>query len=89
MKKFIGQPNSWQEFWDNFSSSVHENSGLNDIHRFVHLRSLVEGTAYDTIAGLALTATNYKVAVDLLKQRLGQRQLIINCHTENLMKIHS
>ena len=51
------------------------------------MRSLVEGTAYDTIAGLALTAANYKVAVDLLKQRFGQRQFIINCHLENLMKI--
>ena len=87
IKKFSGQPSGWQEFWDNFSSSVHENSGLNDIDRFVHLRSLVEGTAYDTIARLALTAANYKVAVDLLKQRFGQRQLIINCHMENLMKI--
>ena len=87
IKKFSGQPSSWQEFWDNFSSSIHENSGLNDIDRFVHLRSLVEGTAYDTIAGLALTAANYKVAVDLLKQRFGQRQLIINYHMENLMKI--
>ena len=87
MKKFNGQPSSWQEFWDNFRSSVHENSGLNDIDRFVHLRSLVEGTAYDTIAGLTLTSANYKVAVDLLKQRFGQRQLTINCHMENLMKI--
>ena len=87
IKKFSGQPSGWQEFWDNFSSSVHEYSGLNDIDRFVHLRSLVEGTAYDTIAGLALTAANYKVAVDLLKQRFGQRQLIISCHMENLMKI--
>ena len=66
---------------------MHENSGLNDISRFVHLRSLVEGTAYDTITGLAPTAANYKVAVDLLKQRFGQRQLIINYHMENLMKI--
>ena len=82
MKKCSSQPSGWQEFWDNFSSSVHENSGLNDIDRFVHLRSLVEGTAYDTIAGLALTAANYKAAVDLLKQLL-----IINCHMENWMKI--
>ena len=60
---------------------------MNDIDRFVRLRSLVQETAYDTIAGLALTAANYKVAVDLLKQRFGQRQLIINCDMENLMKI--
>ena len=87
IKKFSGQPSGWQEFWNNFSLSVHENSGLNDVDRFVHLRSLVEGTAYDTIAGRALTAADYKVTVDLLKQRSGQRQLITNCHMENLMKI--
>ena len=63
-KKFSGQPRGWQEFWDNFTLSAHENSGLNNIDRLVHLRSLVEGTAFDTMAGLALTAANYKIAVE-------------------------
>ena len=85
LKKFNGQPTAWQEFYDAFDSSVHKNPSLSDVDRFNYVRNLVEGPAYSTIAGLQLT--NYKAALNLLKERFGQKRIIINCHMENLMKI--
>ena len=87
LKKFNGQPTAWQEFYDAFDSSIHKNSSLSDVDRFNYLRNLVEGPAYSTIAGLQLTGANYKAALNLLKERFGQKRIIINCHMENLMKI--
>ena len=87
LKKFNGPLTSWQEFYDAFNSSVHKNSSLSDVDHFNHLHNLVEGPAYSTIAGLQLTGANYKAALNLLKQRFGQKRIIINCHMENLMKI--
>ena len=87
LKKFNGQPMAWQEFDDAFDSSVHKNPSLSDVDRFNYLRNLVEGPAYSAIAGLQLTGANYKAALNLLKERFGRRRVIINCHTENLMKI--
>ena len=87
LKKFNGQPTAWQEFYDAFDSSVYKNSSLSDVDRFNYLRNLVEGPAYSTIAGLQLTGANYKAALNLLKERFGQKRIIINCHMENLMKI--
>ena len=52
-----------------------------------YFHNFVEGPAYSTIAGLQLTGANYKAALNLLKDRFGQKRIIINCHMENLMKI--
>ena len=60
---------------------------MSDVDCFNYLRNLVDGPAYSTIAGLQLTGANYKAALNLLKERFGQKRIIINCHMENLMKI--
>ena len=81
LKKFSGDPKMWQEWWDSFKVAVHEN-GISDVEKFNHLRSLVEGAAYATIAGLSLTEENYKTAIDLLHERFAQKQIIINSHMD-------
>ena len=53
------------------------------------MKSLLEGPAYSTVAGLALTSTNYEKAIDLLKSRYGQRQVIINSHMEHLLNLQA
>ena len=77
IKKFGFQPWQWLEFWDSFVASVHNNEDLSDAERFSYLKSLLEGPAYSTVAGLALTSTNYEKAIYLLKCRYGKRQVII------------
>jgi len=48
LKKFSGDPKTWQEWWDSFKVAVHEN-GISNVEKFNHLRGLVEGAAYPTI----------------------------------------
>ena len=69
LKKFSGDPKTWQEWWDSFKVAVHEN-GISDVEKFNHLRSLVEGAAYATIAGLSLTEENYKRQLIFFKRGL-------------------
>ena len=88
LKKFSGDPKTWQEWWDSFKVAVHEN-GISDVEKFNHLRSLVEGAAYATIAGLSLTEENYKTAIDLLQERFAQKQIIINSHMDAILKLNS
>ena len=89
IKKFGGQPWQWLEFWDSFVTSVHNNEDLLDAERFSYFKSLLEGPANSTVAGLALTSTNYEKAIDLLKSRYGQRQVIINSHMEHLLNLQA
>ena len=83
IKKFTGDPKEWQSFWDGFSSAVHTNKALKNVDNFNYLRSLLEGTALSAITGLALTESNNANAVDILKQRFGNKQLIISSHMES------
>ena len=67
MRKFSGKPYDWQEFWDAFRSSVHENEELCQVDKFTYLHYLLEEPVKTVIAGFSLTEANYEAAVDLLK----------------------
>ena len=68
--KFSGKVHEWQEFWDGFSNAIHDNANLSEVDKFSYLRGLLLEPARSTIQGFALTADNYKAAVDLLSIRI-------------------
>ena len=86
---FRGNLMKWTPFWDSFNSAVHLNDRLSEIDKFNYLRSLLEGAAYDAIAGLALTAVNYGEAIEILTKRFGNKQLIISKHMESLLHVQA
>ena len=87
IKKFTGNAVEWQAFWDSFDSSVNKQKGLAKVEKFCYLRNLLEGVPYTTIAGFALTDSNYDEAVKLLKERYGRREMIVNSHMDSLANI--
>ena len=82
---FKGNPIYWTAFWDSYESSVHLNSGLSNVDKFNYLRSLLERSAYEAIAELTLSSANYSEAIEILKKRFGNRQMIISRHMEILL----
>lgn len=58
----------WTAFWDSYESAVHLNSALSDIDKFNYLRSLLEKSAYEAVAGLTLSSANYGEAIEILKK---------------------
>ena len=87
LPRFAGDPTKWTTFWDSFSSAIHSSEELNEVDKFQYLKSLLEGSAAETISGLPLTSSNYSHAVDLLAKRYGSKQVIISKHIEELMKL--
>ena len=87
IKRFNGDLTKWVTFWDSFSSSIHSNPTLSSVDKFNYLSSLLESSAAEAIAGLTLTAANYNEAIETLKKRFGNPQLIVNRHTEALLNI--
>ncbi len=87
LPRFSGNITKWTPFWDSYESAVHNNDGLTDIDKFNYLRSLLERAAYEAISGLTLSSANYREAVEILKKRFGNRQLIISKHMELLLNI--
>ena len=89
LKGFGGDSTTWMSFWDSFSSAVDQNECLSEVDKFNHLKTLVHGAAVTTTAGLSLTSAKYKVALDLLKGRFANKQVIISAHMERLLKLPS
>ncbi|KRZ84424.1 hypothetical protein T08_13572 [Trichinella sp. T8] len=63
---FNGDIMQFGAFWDQFQASVHSRTDLNDIEKFICLRSNLKGPALDVISGFSITATNYPEAVKTL-----------------------
>ena len=84
---FDGNPLNFQSFWDLFESTVDKNEHLSDVDRFSYLKNLLSSSAAATISGLTLTNGNYKEAVNLLKERYGNPQLLVSVYFEALVKL--
>ena len=85
IKQFDGNILNWQSFWDQFQSSIHSMNYISDIDKFNYLKSLMSEEANETIAGLNLTAANYKEAVELLQKRYGNKQVLINTYMKKFI----
>ena len=89
IKTFHGDPLEWQTFWDSFSATIHENDELSNIQKMSDLNGILKDEAARAIAGLPMTSDNYIKATALLKERFGQKQVLINAHMEALINIPS
>ena len=89
LPRFNGSLIRWYTFWDSYESAIHSNDTLTDVDKFNYLRSLLEGPALDAIAGLTLTAANYREAVEILQKRFGNKPLIISKHMETLLNVEA
>lgn len=87
LKKFIGMPTNWMNFWDVFDSAVHSNSELSDIDRFNYLQSLSKDAASEAISGLS--ASNYIEDVAVLKKCFGNKQQVASKHMELLVLLEA
>ncbi|CAB4010878.1 Hypothetical predicted protein, partial [Paramuricea clavata] len=76
-----------QAFWASFDSAVGSNSSLSDVDKFNYLKSLLHGSAAETISGFSLTKENYCEAIKLLKERYGNKQVVISSQMDSLLKL--
>ena len=87
LQSFDGDLTKWTTFWDAYESAIHSNVTLSDIDKFTYLRSLVNRSARDAIAGLTLSSANYHEAVSVLVKRFGNKQKIIAKHMDTLLNL--
>ena len=76
-------------FQDTFESAVHNSPTLTSIDKFNCLNSLLELAAAEVIVCFTLMSANYKeiIATATLRQRFGNKQLIVNCHMDLLLNL--
>ena len=69
---FQGDAMKWSEFWELFLISVHQNSGFEDVQKFVILKSHLAGLALRVIQGIPVSSSGYTEAVEALKERFDR-----------------
>jgi len=87
LRKFSGDIHEFQEFWDSFSSAIHENTGLANVDKLKYLKGFLEGQARSVISGLPVTDANYEVAINLIKKRFAKPSVIQHAHINRLIYI--
>ena len=78
-----------KNFWDQFEASIHSKRGISDIDKFSYLRPFLAPVALETISGLTLSSQNYSEAIDLLKNRYGNPQTLINSYMEQFVNLET
>ena len=87
IKKFNGDVTEWQSFIDSFDAAIGQKKRLTDVEKFTYLRGYVEGSALECIKGFPLTNENYDEALNLLKERYGNTQIIIATHMNQIINL--
>ncbi|KAK8778504.1 hypothetical protein V5799_020155 [Amblyomma americanum] len=87
LTRFSGRRHDWQPFWEVFEQVVDKNEELSSVDKFHYLRASVTGDAAAALAGLPPTARCYSDAVELLKKRFGNEELLIEEHMKKLIDI--
>ena len=85
--KFEGDVLQWQGFWDQFSAAIDSNSQLKNIDKFNYLKTYLGKKPLDIISGLTLSSSNYLKALDILRERYGNKQILISSHMDVLVKL--
>ncbi|KRZ58658.1 hypothetical protein T02_1348 [Trichinella nativa] len=83
---FDGDILQFKAFWDQFNAAVHRRDDLEDVTKFVHLRSCLAGPALHAISDVTTAAENYPAVVQLLHDRFYRVSDVLDVH---ILKIFS
>ena len=87
IKKYNGDPTAWKTFYESFLAAVDKNNGLENIEKMNFLISYLEGEAENVIKVLQLSNENYRIALEMLKSRFGDTQVLITAHMSKLLSL--
>ncbi|XP_054713000.1 uncharacterized protein LOC129222513 [Uloborus diversus] len=87
IEKFNGDTCLWLEFFNVYESAIHLNPTLNKLEKFSYLKTLLSGPAFNCVSGFALNESNYDACINILKDRYGRKDLIINSHMNKLLNL--
>ena len=85
LKQFHGNVEDWQSYWDVFESLVHKNSDLDAVAKFTYLDGSLHGEGKKPIQGIKITSENYFIALELLHNRFGRNDVVIQNHIRQLL----
>lgn len=84
LPSFDGSIVNWCAFRDSFKSFVHDDTNVDNIHKFQLLSQSLTGAALSVIKSIPLSASNYNVAWAALTDRFENKRLLATAHLDKL-----
>ncbi|XP_061728871.1 uncharacterized protein LOC133533829 [Cydia pomonella] len=81
---FSGSYEDWPTFQDIFESLIHNNSSLTNVVKLHFLKNSVSGEAQALLKHIQVTDANYEEAWKTLKNRYGNKRIIVNAIMKRL-----
>ncbi|GFR11993.1 uncharacterized protein TNCT_585531 [Trichonephila clavata] len=86
--QFDGNILKFSDLYSQFEAATHNNSNLSDVEKFNYLKSYLTHEAEIAIRGLTLSANNYTIALNIIKEQFGRKDIIIDSHVSKLLHLN-
>ncbi|XP_042147414.1 uncharacterized protein LOC121836553 [Ixodes scapularis] len=87
LQRFDGEKLNWLPFWEQFRQAIHDNIELSGVEKFLYLRTVLTGKAAAAVSGIQATESSYAYAVELLKERFGKKDVLVQEHLTQLLNL--
>ncbi|XP_072392294.1 uncharacterized protein [Diabrotica undecimpunctata] len=88
-KSLEGNFEDWNSFFQLFCTLVIDNSQLNDLQRFIYLKSFLRREPLELIKNIEVVNDNFQIALDTLKERYDNKPRIVSLLIKRLLKVSS
>ncbi|KAH6922479.1 hypothetical protein HPB50_014778 [Hyalomma asiaticum] len=87
LQRFSGAATELRPFWEQYQQATHDNGALSGGEKFLYLQSALSGRAAAAVAGIQASAANYNPVIELLKERFGRTDVLIQEHLTQLLDL--
>ena len=85
MITFKGDVLSFPSYWELFDANINSLITLTSVQKFSYLKTTLQEEPSTLIANLEMTAANYNSALEILKDRYGDKQRISEAHYRKVL----
>ena len=82
-----GSIEKYEEFMDSFEAIIRNNPNIEDVEKFIFLKSHLDSPASDLLEGFSTTNKEYPAALALLKETYGNKPLLSKICVSKLLSV--
>lgn len=87
LPNFNGDVTNWISFINLYDTSIHNNVNLSPVYKMQYLLSCLKGEALTLVSPLQISATNYLIAYNLLKERYHNSRRLLTLHLNAILDL--
>lgn len=87
LPRFSGKFIEWTSWFNAFTTLVESDNEIDELSKFIHLKSCLDASPLRTIDCLELSPENYRKALQLLRERFENKAIIVQSHVCELFNV--